>query len=78
MTEEKAKRYEWKTKALRYILLSQDWANSPYRQEREYAGYVKQFFFGSEEITFDGNNETWQSRKERLELPMSVNAYLYM
>lgn len=68
---------EWKAEALWFILRAKKWANSPYRQEREYAGYVKRFFFGDGEITFDGNNATWQERKTNRELPMPTNIYLY-
>ena len=68
---------EWKAKALWYILRARDWANSSSRLEREYAGYVKRFLFGEEEITFDGNNETWKMRRKYQQLPMSTNSYLY-
>lgn len=68
---------DWKKEALWYILRARDWMGSPYRQEREYARYLKRFFFGDGEITFDGNNETWQERKKNLELPMPTNIYLY-
>lgn len=68
---------EWKTQALGYILRAKEWADSPYRQEREYASYLKRFFFGDGEITFNGKNDTWKMRAERLDLPMPANIYLY-
>lgn len=69
---------EWKVEALWYILRSKEWSKSPYRQEREYADYLRRFFFGDEEISFDGHNEVWKKRKATLDLPMPTNVYLYM
>lgn len=67
----------WKYEALHYLLRCEKWLNSPYRREQEYANYLKRFFFGDGEITYDGNNETWQNRMKRRELPMPTNVYLY-
>ena len=69
---------EWKKEAAIYIFRARKWENSKYRQEREYAAYVKRFFFGEGNITFEGNNETWKKRKAERSLPMPVNVYLYM
>lgn len=69
---------EWKVEALWYIKRAREWADSPYRREREYAGYIKRFLFGDGEITFDGKNETWQMRKAKRELPMPTNVYMWM
>ena len=73
---------EWKIEALWYIKRAREWSKSPYRQEREYADYIKRFLFGDCKIALDDldfrDNETWQIRKIRRELPMPTNVYLYM
>ena len=66
---------EWKTKALWYLLFINNHPSN--RQDNEYAGYLKRFFFGDGDLTFDGNNDTWKMRKERKELPMPRNIYLF-
>jgi len=68
---------EWKKEVAIYIFRARKWENSNYRQEREYAAYVKRFLFGDGEF-FDCNNETWKKRKAERSLPMPVNVYLYM
>ena len=67
---------EWKVEAYWYIIRAKDWLNSPNRREREYARYIKRFFFGDGEIVFDGNNDVWRMRKVNLELPMPTNIYM--
>lgn len=67
---------EWRKEALWYILYAKKNLNSKYRQDREYASYVKRFLFGDGEITFDGKNDTWQMRMAKLDLPMPRNIYL--
>lgn len=64
---------EWKVKVGWYYLRMLEWLDSPYRRDREYAGYVKRFLFGDGEISFD--NEVWKKRKEERALPMPFNIY---
>ncbi len=66
---------EWKVEAGRYILMAKKYLDSKYRRDREYGNYVKRFFFGDDEITWDGNNEVWKERKAALQLPMPYNTY---
>lgn len=67
-------RRQWLVEVYWYYRKAVEWANSPYRQEREYAGYVKRFLFGDGEISFD--NKVWKARKEARSLPMPLNIYL--
>ena len=65
----------WKVDALWFLDCMNKWKDSPYRQEREYAGYVKRFFFGDDDA-WNLNSLVWKSRKENGELPMSPTVYL--
>lgn len=67
--------WNWKVEAGRYIQMATQYINSKYRREREYGRYVKRFFFGDGEITWDGENEVWKERKASLQLPMPYNIY---
>lgn len=68
-------RKEWKVAVLPHYMRMKQWLDSPYRQEREYAGYVKRFLFGDGEMNFL-TNETWKKRAEERRLPMPANIYL--
>lgn len=66
---------EWKVEALWYLVTARKMENSKIRIDREWAGYVKRFFFGEGDWSFDGKNETWQLRKARKVLPLSLTQY---
>ena len=77
---EKMSRRQWIVEAYLYRRLAIKWANSPYRREQEYAGYVKRFLFGDGEININNdnevwNNEVWKTRKAERALPMPFNIY---
>ena len=65
---------EWKLMALRDILSAREKEQSKYRIDREWAGYVKRFFFGDGDW-FDLDCEQWHRRMERQELPLSLVHY---
>lgn len=75
MTQEFKEKREWKKEALWYLIHINKWKDSPYRQEREYAGYVKRFFFGDDEA-WDLDSPVWKEKQERRKLPLSPTEYL--
>lgn len=69
-------RKSWKVLALVYLNCYSRDNKSECRQDREYAGYIKRFFFGDADF-FDLECETWKTRQDARELPMPKNIYLY-
>ena len=70
MTAEKRAYIDWKVKAIRMIMNAQHSENIGGKLNRGYCAYIKKFFFGDSEW-HDLECDTWNSRKQNRELPMS-------
>lgn len=66
---------EWKVRALGYILEAVRYEKSGGRLEREWAEYIKRFFFGEGGRWHDLECEAWKEKSEFRKLPLSFTQW---